>query len=67
MLGICDRAKGFAEVFQPGESHPSTATAVKSRRSVAVLRFKNLSGKTEQDWLSTALAEMLTTELASSS
>jgi eukaryotic-like serine/threonine-protein kinase len=51
--------------FQLGESHPSTATAVKSRRSVAVLGFKNLSGKTEQDWLSTALAEMLTTELAS--
>jgi eukaryotic-like serine/threonine-protein kinase len=37
---------------------------VKGRRSVAVLGFKNLSGKPESAWLSTALAEMLTTELA---
>ncbi len=45
-----------------------TATApasnVKSRKSVAVLGFKNLSGKPEEAWISTALAEMLTTELA---
>lgn len=38
--------------------------AVKSRRSVAVLGFKNLSGRSEASWLSTALSEMLTTELA---
>jgi len=35
-----------------------------ARRSVAVLGFKNLSGRREQGWLSTALAEMLTAELA---
>ena len=34
------------------------------RRSVAVLGFKNLSGKPQAAWLSTALSEMLTTELA---
>ena len=34
-----------------------------SRRSVAVLGFKNLSGAPERAWVSTALAEMLTTEL----
>lgn len=34
------------------------------RRSVAVLGFKNLAGNKEQSWLSTALSEMLTTELA---
>lgn len=34
------------------------------RRSVAVLGFKDLSGKPEQAWLSTALSEMLTSELA---
>ena len=34
------------------------------RRSVAVLGFKNLSGRPDADWLSTALAEMLTTELS---
>ena len=34
------------------------------RRSVAVLGFKNLSGRADSAWLSTALSEMLTTELA---
>jgi TolB-like protein len=34
------------------------------RRAVAVLGFKNLSGKPQCAWLSTALSEMLTTELA---
>jgi DNA-binding winged helix-turn-helix (wHTH) protein/tetratricopeptide (TPR) repeat protein len=33
------------------------------RRSIAVLGFRNLSGNPEEAWLSTALAEMLTTEL----
>jgi serine/threonine protein kinase/Tfp pilus assembly protein PilF len=36
---------------------------VNTRRSVAVLSFNNLSGKTDETWLSTALSEMLTTEL----
>ena len=40
------------------------AAAFKARRSVAVLGFKNLSGRPEASWLSTALSEMLTTELA---
>ena len=34
-----------------------------ARRSVAVLGFKNLSGDTQKDWLSTALSDWLTTEL----
>jgi len=34
------------------------------RRSVAVLGFKNLTGKPDEAWLSTALSEMLMTELA---
>jgi serine/threonine protein kinase/tetratricopeptide (TPR) repeat protein len=33
------------------------------RRSVAVLGLKNVSGRADKAWLSTALAEMLTTEL----
>src|SRR5260370_10618220 len=37
---------------------------MKTRRSVAVLSFKNLSGRPDESWLSTALAEMLTTEVA---
>jgi DNA-binding winged helix-turn-helix (wHTH) protein/tetratricopeptide (TPR) repeat protein len=43
---------------------PSSNPAVKIRRSVAVLGFRNLSGRSDAAWLSTALAEMLTTELA---
>jgi eukaryotic-like serine/threonine-protein kinase len=38
--------------------------AAKTRRSVAVLGFKNLAGRPEMAWMSTALSEMLTTELA---
>ena len=37
---------------------------VNRRRSVAVLGFKNLSQNPEKAWLSTALSEMLTTELS---
>ena len=37
---------------------------IKARRSVAVLGFKNLSERPDKAWLSTALSEMLTTELA---
>ncbi|HET7208773.1 MAG TPA: tetratricopeptide repeat protein [Terriglobales bacterium] len=37
---------------------------IRTRRSVAVLGFKNLGGNSGQAWLSTALSEMLTTELA---
>jgi serine/threonine protein kinase/tetratricopeptide (TPR) repeat protein len=47
---------------RPVGSPPSSAIHV--RRSVAVLGFKNLSGKPDAAWLSTALSEMLTTELA---
>ena len=47
------------------ESRRSTiASTIKARRSVAVLGFKNLSGKPDEAWISTALAEMLSTELA---
>jgi tetratricopeptide (TPR) repeat protein len=44
-------------------TRPQPASA-SVRRSVAVLGFKNLSGKPDAQWLSTALSEMLTTELA---
>ena len=38
--------------------------AVNRRKSIAVLGFKNLSANPEKSWLSTALSEMLTTELS---
>jgi serine/threonine protein kinase/Tfp pilus assembly protein PilF len=47
--------------------HPlplSASTSLNRRRSIAVLGFKNLSGRPDQSWLSTALSEMLTTELS---
>jgi len=45
---------------QAGNSIPQ----VRVRRSVAVLGFRNLPGRTEDDWLSAAFCEMLNTELA---
>ncbi len=36
---------------------------VAARRSIAVLGFRNLSGRPEEGWISTALVEMLSTEL----
>ena len=42
----------------------SAGRIAQSRPSVAVLGFKSLGSDKQQDWLSTALSEMLTTELA---
>jgi DNA-binding winged helix-turn-helix (wHTH) protein/tetratricopeptide (TPR) repeat protein len=42
----------------------SPAPGINSRRSVAVLGFRNLPGRPEDDWVSTAFTEMLSTELA---
>jgi DNA-binding winged helix-turn-helix (wHTH) protein/tetratricopeptide (TPR) repeat protein len=41
----------------------SAAAYPAARRAIAVLGFRNLSGRPEERWLSTALAEMLSTEL----
>jgi tetratricopeptide (TPR) repeat protein len=40
------------------------ADQTRARRSVAVLGFRNLTGSADAAWLSTALSEMLTTELS---
>lgn len=42
----------------------NVASTANRRRSVAVLGFKNLSANPEKSWLSTAISEMLTTELS---
>jgi eukaryotic-like serine/threonine-protein kinase len=42
----------------------SVGTQVHVRQSVAVLGFRNLSGRAEDAWLATGLSEMLSTELA---
>jgi eukaryotic-like serine/threonine-protein kinase len=56
-------------LFAHRGKHPNSLTApatvsASRRRAVAVLGFKNLSERPEYSWLSTALSEMLTTELA---
>ncbi|HKS81717.1 MAG TPA: tetratricopeptide repeat protein [Candidatus Acidoferrales bacterium] len=42
----------------------SRASDSHARHSIAVIGFKNVSGKPEDAWLSTAISEMLTTELS---
>jgi eukaryotic-like serine/threonine-protein kinase len=42
----------------------SSGRALRVRRAVAVLGFRNLPGRPEDNWLSTAFSEMLSTELA---
>ncbi len=46
------------------ESRPAAAAATHIRPSIAVLGFKNLSGRPADSWISTALSEMLTSQLA---
>ena len=41
-----------------------TGGKMNARRSIAVLGFRNLTGRPTEQWVSTALSEMLTTELA---
>jgi len=48
-----------ADLEEPGEALPASP----ERPSFAVLGFRNLSGRKEDAWLSTAFSEMLITEL----
>ncbi|HEX4164692.1 MAG TPA: protein kinase [Bryobacteraceae bacterium] len=48
----------------PHSLAPAQNTVHSRRRSLAVLGFRNLTGRREIDWLSVALSEMLSTELA---
>src|SRR5260221_7187935 len=47
-----------------GLSRTAQAAPIAVRKSIAVLGFHNISGKTSDAWLSTGLTEMLGTELA---
>ena len=59
-------AAGIFGVFKLRRGAPPSPHAnVKPRRSIAVLGFRNLSGSADREWVSTALSEMLDTELAS--
>ena len=50
--------------LQRKNSSQAPGMGTTGRKSVAVMGFKNLSGKPEQNWLSDALSEMLTVELS---
>src|SRR5262245_54236966 len=58
-----DGPRTSGDAAAPGNAVTSAAP-LKARRAVAVLGFKNLSGRPAAAWMSTALSEMLTTELA---
>jgi len=62
MLGLAAIGLIALRMFRRPQAQPSVAVEV--RRAVAVLGFKNLAGNPEADWLSTALVEMLNTELS---
>jgi eukaryotic-like serine/threonine-protein kinase len=53
----------FHGVSSRANPAPVTLSGTPGRRSIAVLGFRNLSGRPEEGWISTALAEMLSTEL----
>jgi eukaryotic-like serine/threonine-protein kinase len=54
------KSAGAAPAVQP----EAITRPVVQRRSIAVLGFQNATGKADDAWLSTALSEMLSTELA---
>ena len=58
-----DARPGAATANSTGDAAVAYSS-VTPRRSVAVLSIKNVSGRADAAWLSTALSEMLTTELA---
>ena len=72
IAGLVVLLVGLAVYVLRPKAQPSSGTAqagvafarVHVRRSVAVLGFRNLPGRTEDNWLSSALCEMLNTELS---
>jgi hypothetical protein len=48
----------------PAVAASQAVSHIPVRRSVAVLGFRNLPGRSDEDWLSAAFSEMLDTELA---
>ena len=62
VFGVRNRLFGHKESAAIGASE-TPGPLLHRRRSVAVLGLKNVSGQADKAWLSTALAEMLTTEL----
>jgi len=64
LAGVGWYLRGDFSRVQTAPTKPVATNVPIPRKSVAVLGFHNLSGKADDGWLSTALAEMLSTELA---
>jgi tetratricopeptide (TPR) repeat protein/TolB-like protein len=62
LAGVLVSKFGRERTEPPAASRDAASTSP-SRRSIAVLGFRNLSGREDAAWLSTAFAEMLTTDL----
>ncbi len=63
-FAIWHKHLGRVFVSAASESTKVEEPGIPTRTSVAVLGFENLDGKNSDAWLSTALSEMLSTELA---
>ncbi len=61
-IAIAAAAGGYWLTHRKKEA--AVSSLAQRRRSIAVLGFKNLSGNPEKSWLSTALSELMTTELS---
>jgi eukaryotic-like serine/threonine-protein kinase len=58
-------AAAAVRIFESRRAAPDQAgPLVQSRRSLAVMGFKNLSGRPDAAWMSTAFSEILSSELA---
>ena len=66
MLSLVGSAVYVFRAVRPHEAKAGSVKfpAVTARRSVAVIGFRNLPGRPQEDWLGAALSEMLSTELA---
>jgi serine/threonine protein kinase/tetratricopeptide (TPR) repeat protein len=58
------RNRIFANRSSAVNTNTEISTPIRSRPSVAVVGFTNVSGRADEAWISVALSEMLTTELA---
>jgi serine/threonine protein kinase/tetratricopeptide (TPR) repeat protein len=58
------QVSGVRRRFFDRASSSQSTPGFKARTSIAVLGFRNLSGKPDQDWISTALSEMLSSDLS---
>ncbi|HTS35951.1 MAG TPA: protein kinase [Candidatus Solibacter sp.] len=61
---VAFNAGGIRRKFFERSSPEKSTAGFKTRPSIAVLGFRNLSGRQDQAWISTALSEMLSSDLS---